>query len=426
MAQVRVTDVSEFVKVAKPEATENSLLEVAKRIRQRKRWLDKGHLYNEVISALKNDEIDERKIGEYIACSAPLHLADGWGYLSRAFESILRGDRFVAYHLAYYAELRAAMSLLATEGVGVFRDRHIALDANLRATESVASTHQAVWSILSAWALEPDRSAVLLSDILLESDNLSGWLELVGTSHGSRKKLTENWLAAWSIDIKILSEDSSRRNEVSYRPTRMHMPTPVNPREEIVRPLLNSWELLRPSGTVGGAAIDTALFREALKIIGRKRSDKYLENLRPKMPATLHQALTDVASNAAQSARSVFDHARDSKSKTTPPILARSLLMLRLASARTASLLKAGNVKGDLKFWWMPLGTDLGLWDGNADLDSFADLWADVESDAEEAEERLEQLNHESVHSVSSLLSKGYSLTQFSRVPLWLLGIEPS
>ena len=80
-----------------------------------------GHPYNQDVLAalqpsLQQGNVDGPKIGEYIASSAPLHLADGWNYLSRAFDAACRGDRGAAYHLSYYAELRAAMSLLATEG----------------------------------------------------------------------------------------------------------------------------------------------------------------------------------------------------------------------------------------------------------------------------------------------------------------------
>ena len=65
--------------------------------------------------------------------------------------------------------------------------------------------------------------------------------------------------------------------------------------------------------------------------------------------------------------RLCLKHSMPARFRPATPILARALLMLRLASARAAHLLAAAEVsKADLKFWWLPWGTDLGLWD---DLD---------------------------------------------------------
>ena len=126
-----------LVHAASPIAIEHRLSAVANRLRRWGSWLGYRHTYNSnVVKKLGNKrDIDGPKLGEYIACSAPLHLADGWNYLSRAFDAACRGDRSSAYHLAYYGELRATMSLLATEGIGIFNRRHIALNEHLEPTE---------------------------------------------------------------------------------------------------------------------------------------------------------------------------------------------------------------------------------------------------------------------------------------------------
>src|SRR5689334_737896 len=77
----------------------------------------------------KNRVREPRQLSQYIAASTLLHCADGWSYLGRAFTALLGGDSSRAIHLAYYAELRAAMSLLATEGIGVFSNAHFFIDA---------------------------------------------------------------------------------------------------------------------------------------------------------------------------------------------------------------------------------------------------------------------------------------------------------
>ena len=99
MIPEKVKTARDLVGAASPKAAVISLRGAAGRIRRWHRWLNKDHPYNDVIRALRNrnSEVDERKIGEYIACSAPLHLTDGWNYLSRAFCAASQGDQHVAY-----------------------------------------------------------------------------------------------------------------------------------------------------------------------------------------------------------------------------------------------------------------------------------------------------------------------------------------
>ena len=102
-------------------------------------WLPDQHVYADPTGALwpNNVGIDGSSLAEYIACSIPLHLADGWTFLARGLDAIKAGDSDSAIHMAYYAELRAAMSLLAGDGVGVFRSRHVAIEANYATSDLV-------------------------------------------------------------------------------------------------------------------------------------------------------------------------------------------------------------------------------------------------------------------------------------------------
>jgi len=67
-------------------------------------------------------------LSDYLALSCPLHALDGWRYLSAALVSLLNGARTEALHLAYYAELRAALSILAGSGIAVLNNKHYAID----------------------------------------------------------------------------------------------------------------------------------------------------------------------------------------------------------------------------------------------------------------------------------------------------------
>lgn len=438
MIPQRVSDPKGLVCASSPLAIEEALRAIAKRARRWNRWLTKGHPYNnDIIDTLRQEtNIDGPKLGEYIAASAPLHLFDGWNYLSRAFDAASRGDRSSAYHLAYYAELRAAMSLLATEGIGIFNDRHIALNDRLEPTELAPKarkrTHPATWLLLSAWSQESGRATRLLKAITVESKSLAEWLEAVGVVAPAQQLVAKEWLSAWSVDLGILSTDVARRNEMSYRPTRIRVPAPqpVNPCLELMKPIRDSWGELDPETGGARAALDLSLLRQALMLVVKKGLCNYpsfcqtLESVKREMPALTYEAL----STESESATAIFREAgiRDFQGKAATPILARGLLMLRLASASTAFLFEAAEVsKSDLEFWWSPLGSDLGLWETAADIETFSDLWNDVAEAKDEADERISSLQGEgSVQAVGGILAQYVPLTQFSRAPMWLLGLD--
>ena len=403
-------------------------------MRRWNRWLNKKHPYWDVVGALnqRGTPIDGPKLGEYVAASAPLHLTDGWKYLSRAFDAIARGDRSSAYHLAYYAELRAAMSLLATEGIGVFNRRHFALDANLVPKEFNGTTHVATWQVLEAWSREAGRATRLLDSIVLDARPLSGWLQSAGVSEPIRDVVAEAWLRAWSVDLALFSGDRMRRNELSYRPTRIHEPVvAIDPIGEMVAPLLDAWTALEPPANSGsGAALDSSLLRQALRLVVERglSTHKTLEDAVESLKEDMSNSLYLAVSSDVPSADAIFASAGapDAPGRTATPILARGLLMLRLASASVAGLLSAAAVtKQDLAFWWESFGTDLGLWVSPTEIEMFSDLWVDVADAIDEAETDVLAMNdHASVHAVSGILSRELPLTQFSRAPMWLLGLD--
>lgn len=109
----------------------------------------------------KSYAISAPALAEYLAVAAPTHCADGWGYLSRGFHSYLIGDPHSAWHFAYYAELRAAQSILSASGCGAFNNWNCCLDAagNIQAL-SKQPTHVMVWLALEYLASKsPSASA---------------------------------------------------------------------------------------------------------------------------------------------------------------------------------------------------------------------------------------------------------------------------
>lgn len=69
--------------------------------------------------------VDE--LADYAAISCWGHVFDGWRYLSLAASALLQASRGKALHLAYYAELRAAMCILACSGIVTLKRRHYSI-----------------------------------------------------------------------------------------------------------------------------------------------------------------------------------------------------------------------------------------------------------------------------------------------------------
>jgi hypothetical protein len=127
---------------------------------KRAAWIGKANRYSrDTIKRIKSDiksggVRSPRQLSQYVVASTVLHCADGWSYLGKAMGCLLLGDPHRSRHLAYYAELRAALSLLASEGVGLFQDQHFAIDApnSVVRLQISKTTHQAVWNCLEGWA----------------------------------------------------------------------------------------------------------------------------------------------------------------------------------------------------------------------------------------------------------------------------------
>ena len=112
-------------------------------------WLNPNNRYaTDTIRRIKTDCsancINALDIAGYIAASVTLHCFDGWSFLTHATSCLLDGDVSAAVHMAYYAEIQAEMSLLASDGIGVFSGKHIWLDNSGHTHEFDGSTHDVV------------------------------------------------------------------------------------------------------------------------------------------------------------------------------------------------------------------------------------------------------------------------------------------
>ena len=433
---------SALLNSASSSAIETTLSRISGRFRHWSRWLTVRHPYTDVVRVLHgaHKNIDGVKLSEYIASSMPLHLMDGWVFLARAFDCVKQGDHNTAAHLGYYAELRAAMSLLASEGIGIFRSRHVAISStfiptdwthykNASGKKRPAGTHIATWQLLDSLSIDSTRAARLLETIFVESRSIKDWFDAANVTSQTEHRVARDWLSTWSLDLKMFGLDQILRNRVSYRPSRISPKSSValNLESDVIDPILRTWDALEPTVDRGGAVIDQILLYRALRLASNQGTsagwERFVDRLGDVASTTLLRALKTPADNESY----VLNLAGN---RTNPPqvpaLLARATMLLRLANGACALRLQNANVtKADLMFWWQRFGEDSGLWSDEAETEPFSNLWAVVTESLIDAQESLDSLPPPmTMPQIAQIFTQGVSLTQYPRAPLWLLGVD--
>ena len=158
-----------------------------------------------------------QQLADYLALSTCCHALDGWRYLSQASLALMTGARNQALHLAYYAELRAALSILASSGIGILNSKHFSLDSTGNVNWFAGNTHPTAWKCLTEWSHQPDQAKKLMKCFQALGLSASEWAEACSAT-GSLDAIAQNWLENWSIDLSKVGNDRLLRNEASYRP----------------------------------------------------------------------------------------------------------------------------------------------------------------------------------------------------------------
>jgi hypothetical protein len=192
------------------------------RYASKNKWISETNRYrNNTVNNIEDDYrggVKQKALVEYIAASGPLHCADGWSFLSRGVEACERGNPSVAVHLGYYAELRAAMAILATQGIGVFDKHHYIVETPSSCQLINSSTHVFTWAALEFWASLPKSGEDLLKVFHVRGNTLWSWLNAYQSSTTISSTVASSWLKTWGLDLQLLADDQGVRNEASYRP----------------------------------------------------------------------------------------------------------------------------------------------------------------------------------------------------------------
>ena len=421
-----------------------------KRFLRKSAWIGKSNFYaKDAVSRLKRgipaNRERRRNLAQYIAASVTLHANDGWSYLGRAVGCILTGDTHRALHLAYYAELRAAMSLLASSGIGIFNRQHYIVPqvnstSKLRAGHG---THAMAWVALEEWAKLSNSGDLFAKLVRPDGQTLERWFHAQGgaTAVAAQAKA---WFMQWGMDLGLAAKDQRARNESSYRPDGVPRIWEVDANDclEFVSDL---WRLLEPSPTSNFEQIDRHILRHAIESYFRGTSGHEPSPNNPRFAELVHRTVTRMSLPLSAEQRvkrflrrqispidpSVF---RYSAIKPGNPesdafaVISRAVLLLRLATGSAYRQLESNGVDAEvLEFWWRKLGESRGIWQPGAAPSDLHDLWADVEeslnaiADAEDNHPPV--LN--SFSTIASNLAPELSvLASHERVGIW--GLCPS
>jgi hypothetical protein len=412
----------------------------------RSRWLSLTNRYAQnTIKQLKT-ELDNGNIlsptdlSQYIAASCLLHCCDGWSYLGRAISALLRGDPHRARHFGYYAELRGATALLATEGIGVFHTEHFAITAPnvAKALASQRATHNFVWDCLDLWSDRQSSSSLFAQIIRPYGISLENWHTPLGVASALAPH-ARSWFKQWGMDLRVFHDDHIARNISSYQPDGIPRTWSLDGQSVInfVRAL---WEALEPSPTCRFEEIDRQILRISLEArfkayYGTEASKSAQKFEKYVKPVVEYQGLSNAANmewlkfmtrKLNPKDLDVLVHSRrlpDDMSFSAFAVMSRAALLLRVASGSTSRLFQAADHSIDsFKFWWQQFGVDRGLWQGKASSTDLQDMYTEIVDSLTEVDNF--QKNNTKVNQTLFRLGEGIpkaiiTLGSCERVALW-------
>jgi hypothetical protein len=415
------------------------------------RWLPRDNYYiTDTLAKLQpftkkgaSPNLREREMTAYVAVSSPLHCADGWSFLGRAITALIMGDPNAARHLAYYAELRAAMSLMAAEGVGIFNRAHFVVIASDQCQHVPQNrpTHEFTWDCIDYWASSRQAARPLMEMIRPGTIPIRDWLNQFIPGHSS--SVAARWLKLWGIDLRSFPADREARNESSYRPTSLRHTTFLSATERTTF-VENFWTLCEPTQPSRFEILDRFILRDSIREIyklstGTEWSADPLDFSRrcttmidAVAPAGLSEAhwLSFLTGRSSPQRPVLLTEADTrgtdvSKARHHLQVIARAALLLRLATGAAAGLLSRSGASPEiLRFWWQRVGDERGLWRDSGPPDDLTDLWVDVQEALIANRDWLQSATDTSVGAwTSSSAAALHTLGSCERIGLWGLGL---
>ena len=401
------------------EASREGVLQVLSRVAanlESGQWLDPGNVYSTAPAEYINKNLLRQQgaeasvpvpplaasdLAEYLVASGPWHSMDGWSYLGRALHAHTQGDRPGSVHFAYYAELRAAMSLLVGEGIGILNRRHFILDKDGAPisfgspTNSKWGTHEGTWKTLDYWATTPEAVDLLANVLTPFSVPVEDWFNGNYATKAQLAPSARSWLKALGLDLAAFPLDRNARNRASYHVSGLSGFDPVDA-DESLEFVVGAWRLVEPSPASPFEQLDRSLLRTTLReshrtsygATGAVSFDQYVTSavdaaigIGTPREAVLEYLKRDPPDDPMLPALARLQP-DDPSAPPDLPVIARAALLLRIATGCWRNLFQEADITPELLgFSWIPFARQRGILDPESRLADCIDLWQEV-SDA--------------------------------------------
>ena len=375
---------------------------------------------------------------DVLAATGPSHCLDGWTFLSRALAALLSGDTHTTRHLAYYAQLRAALSLLHCHGIGIFNGVNFAADAsgalfhigNNRPRDRGPGTHAAAWAALSGWANQMDTASVFLKSVRFRGVSLLDSIDAVWPS-ATGAPLVSRVIENWGIDLKRSAENQESRNVSSYCAHAFNVaPSQVVSRLELVQSI---WRSLEPDGRGGFSLLDRHLLRKLMELMKKEQSKiASQQNLWPTAFRRLHPKIREFVSqdflerSESQTDLLVFTHADSTQPGDVHAMVCRALLLLRSATGVVRSAFVDAQFdleSDDLQAWFDTVGIDRGFWSASEPPEELEALWDEISYAVNDLDRYVSGDVGDQVSFLNSLRDQVAFLSQTERACIWGVGV---
>ncbi|MGF2733779.1 hypothetical protein [Marinobacter sp. DUT-1] len=177
------------------------------------------------------------------------HCLEAWNFLSQAAWALLNAQTNQAIHMAYYTEVRAADSLLASTGIAVKSMPSYYLsqgDVRYDIKGRQAGTHSLIRNIWPYWCKRPDAESIFNDLRVVQSVSLKDVGDTLGLGAGRQNKLL-----SWGYELVNLSKDHQSRNTASYEVLSSYNGIESLQSRDYRELLAKVWQHMAPAGNEG-------------------------------------------------------------------------------------------------------------------------------------------------------------------------------
>jgi len=189
---------------------------------------------------------DSNEMAADLAARQTEHCLEAWNYMSQSVVALLNGKENIAIHLAYYAEVRAASSLLSSTGIALKNLPNYYMDTSNRRRAFRVGTHIALREIWQTWCARPDAIDAFETLKVAPSTKLTDVFSAMGLTSSN-----QNSLLNWAYELINFTDDHNSRNVASYNTSKVYdnIPSFDEPKHGNFIALI--WDHLSSTGVTG-------------------------------------------------------------------------------------------------------------------------------------------------------------------------------